>query len=253
MRVHLWDISKSKPEFMKCNCAGLPRLHDDNSAYSTFARFAGDPRYWNDRESPEGSPSYPSQRSNSYAMPQSTPQQSIVAPFQSLQIQPQPVPNVQQQPQYSAVRVQQPYAQIPRQAPSSTLTSGGVPINVSQGYAVTENRGIHVSKLDYKLSQQEIYRYFSKAGKIVECEPAINKATGENKGYAIVRYSTAMEAQKAIEQFHGQRWKGQHLRVRLDRNATVVRAPPATSSARSGARGAGTPVIVNGSSGHQVR
>lgn len=130
-------------------------------------------------------------------------------------------------------------------------SSGGIPTNVSQGYAVTEHRGIHIRNLDYKLSKDDIIRKFGKVGYIVECKRETDQA-GKFRGYATIRYSTAWEAARAQAEFNGLEWRNRTLQVKLDKNATVVKAPATSSTSQQNKRSTVPPIIVNGSSGYQV-
>lgn len=245
---------------MKCNCYGSPAPHKRNPAFRGFAKFAHHSEYWRDFQSTQGSPSYsPLQQTISYAAPYSSPasyvsspQQALVSQFQALRVQQQAGANVPQQYSYPVAGTQQANYSVQAQAP--VLTTEGIVKNVSKGYAVTEQRGVHITNLDFLVSKDDIIRLFSKAGKIVECNPAIEKSTGKFRGFATIQYSTANEAERAVERFHGQKWRGgRSLHVKLDKNTTVVQPPTPSSSSRSGIRSSATPIIVNGSSGVQVR
>lgn len=159
----------------------------------------------------------------------------------------------QPQYQYPPPNLQQPVVQAQNQSHLYTRSTGGITTNLSQGFALTEQRGIHISNLDYKVSKGDIERKFAPAGEIVDCDRVKDPNTGKFKGHATVKYSTAREAANAVEDFDGLMWKDRRLKVKLDKNATVVQAPATNSSPRQNTRVNGTPLVVNGSSGYQVR
>ena len=73
---------------------------------------------------------------------------------------------------------------------------------------------------------------------MVECALKTDNATGKSKGVATVLFQTAKEAQEATKRYHESMWEGKEIKVRLDKEQTVV-APPRPD-----------PLIVNGSRDH---
>lgn len=152
------------------------------------------------------------------------------------------------QPQYER-RVQQMLSPATYQQSVYTSPTTGLPINIDQGYARTQFRGIFVKELDFSAQKHEIQHYFARAGNILKCERQ-KDSTGRFKGIAIIQYSSAQEADYAVKEFNGVRWKGRKLVVRHDREGTTITAPPTSSSSQQRTSHTGTPIIVNGSSGY---
>ena len=158
--------------------------------------------------------------------------------------------NRQQQQQQQ----QQPMPMTVRQ-PLYTGNAAGLPVNVRQGTIRTEARGVFVSGLNYRASEKDIKAYFGRAGQIVKvADLRMDAATRKSKGNCTIQYTTAAEAQKAIEMFHRQEFMSMQLNVREDKSRVAIDAPvtattttTTTGQARSSAAG---PIIVNGS---QVR
>jgi len=113
----------------------------------------------------------------------------------------------------------------------------GRPVNQSKGVAVTVPRGIFVSGISYNMTESHIKRKFSKVGTVVECALKTDNATGKSKGVATVLFQTAKEAQEATKRYHRSMWEGKEIKVRLDKEETVVATPT-------------DPLIVNGSGDH---
>lgn len=142
---------------------------------------------------------------------------------------------------------------VQEQASVCVPTSTGVHVNVFQGTINTETRRIFISSIDYKASSKDIAQHFSKAGEVVECQLQKDPATGRSKGKAIVQYTTAENANKAVQKFHKQIWMSMRLIVRLDKNSVAVSTPSVLpfgiSNSGSVQQSGGNiePIIVNGS------
>jgi len=179
-------------------------------------------------------------------------QAAMLQAMANMQISPQD-PRLQD-PRYVAwyqQQYQQQYQQAARaQAASSqqqaarspvyAVSSSGTPINTSNGTIRTEARGVFISGLNYKAHTKEIEGVFGRAGEITKCELQKDAATGRSKGNATIQYSSAMEAQQAIDMFNGKLYMSMKLTVRRDKEATAINPPPAQASR-------GEPIIVNGS------
>lgn len=136
-------------------------------------------------------------------------------------------------------------AQMAGPYPTYTTGTTGLPTNTTRGIVRTEVRGIFVSGLDFKARQKDIEKHFRQAGEIVKIELQKDSA-GKSKGNATILYTTAEDAQEAIEMFDRKKFMSMQLRVRPDREATVI-APPPQASAGAQQRANMEPTIVNGS------
>ena len=123
-----------------------------------------------------------------------------------------------------------------------------IPINVSQGYARTESRGVFVSNLDYKVTERDIKAYFARAGgRIVECKLKKHSANNKSKGVATIKFETVKQAADAITKFNDTRWHDRKLVVRFDTDATTTEAPTRSAQAQQTFDSRGPPLIVDGS------
>ncbi|KAM3422147.1 hypothetical protein BST61_g2517 [Cercospora zeina] len=129
-------------------------------------------------------------------------------------------------------------------APRPARTAAGLPVNTSNGTFPTESRGVYVSGLPCSAGEKEIKQWFGQVGRIVEFRLKIDKATKKWKGNCTIQYSSATEAQEAINEFDGTKFMEMKLLVRLDKveRPTMQPAQPAR-----GVRSAGSPTIVDGS------
>ena len=142
--------------------------------------------------------------------------------------------------QYSSYPPGDYYAQ--QQQTAAPLThirdTSGLSVNVSKGAFYTESRGIHISNLDFKITQSELQRMLAKVARPAQVDLHFDGARGKaNKGSAVVQFQTSEDARRVVNHFNGYKVKGKELRVRLDKNTTSV--------------GAIThPTIINGSTGY---
>ncbi len=77
-----------------------------------------------------------------------------------------------------------------------------------------ENR-LYVGNLPYTVTDESLKEAFSVAGNVVSAKIVIERMTGRSKGFGFVEFSTAEEAQKAIEQFHDKDLDGRVLTVNV--------------------------------------
>ncbi|KAK5129757.1 hypothetical protein LTR08_002823 [Meristemomyces frigidus] len=136
-----------------------------------------------------------------------------------------------------AVAIQQQAARAPMYA----LSASGTPINTTGGLVRTEARGIFVSNLSFKARTKDVEDLFGRAGEVTKCEVQKDPSTGKSKGVAVIKFATAAEAQRAIDLFHDRLYMNMKLRVRYDKEPTVVGPPPVQASRTI------EPIIVNGS------
>lgn len=200
LRVHLFEAISSPPRLVAHTCGNLPC-----PAEREFRSATQLPRYDVPvREVP--APHIP-RSSSAY----------------STQVLPPMMASVGGNPSDSAVaaanaaRLAQLQSIVQEQAPVCLRTSTGIHVNVAQGTINTETRGVFISSIDYKASSKDIAQHFSKAGELVDCRLQKDLANGRSKGKAIVQYTMAENANKAVRMFHNQTWMSMRLIVRLDK------------------------------------
>ncbi|KAH9819840.1 RNA recognition motif domain (RRM 6) [Teratosphaeria destructans] len=256
MGVHLWDTSRSPPQFLQGNCLGVVRYPCE---------------YCLRKQGPSSSPGSSTSSGSSYSLTPATRfAQQSAAPAANPSVQTSTanlthamanMKLAQQDPRLEDPRYQAFYQQQYQQAlrgqqlqaasqqpnvyaPVYAMSSSGTPVNTRHGTVRTEARGVFVNGLSYKARTRDVEEYFRKAGQIIKCDVHKDHATGKSKGVATIQYASTAEARKAIEKFNDSTWMGMRLKVRHDREATAVSPPPAQASK------AAEPIIVNGS---QVR
>lgn len=130
--------------------------------------------------------------------------------------------------------------------------SGGVPssqrlpVNLSQGYARTESRGVFIGNLDYKVTERDLKAHFARAGKIVECKIKKHSANNKSKGAATIQFETVKQAENAIAKFNETDWRGRELVVRFDIVTTTTQAPPTSTQVQENLKSTEVPTIVDG-------
>ena len=65
--------------------------------------------------------------------------------------------------------------------------------------------------------EPDLQEFFSQAGVVTSVNLMLDKVTGKSRGFAFVEFATAEEANKAVEQFHGQEFQGRALTVNVAR------------------------------------
>jgi cold-inducible RNA-binding protein len=94
---------------------------------------------------------------------------------------------------------------------------------------------LFVGNLSYQTMQDDLQEFFSQAGVVTSVNLIQDKVTGKSRGFAFVEYSTAEEANKAVEQFHGKEFQGRALTVNIAR-PREERAPRWNSDRRGAAQ-----------------
>ena len=61
---------------------------------------------------------------------------------------------------------------------------------------------LYVGNLDLNVTDQELAKFFAKAGKVVSAVVILNKDTGRSRGFGFVEMSSDEEVKKAIKMFH---------------------------------------------------
>ncbi len=81
---------------------------------------------------------------------------------------------------------------------------------------MNENR-LFVGNLPYQTAENDLQDYFSQAGVVSSVNLMFDKVTGKSRGFAFIEFTTAEEAKKAVEQFHGKEFQGRILTVNIAR------------------------------------
>ena len=76
---------------------------------------------------------------------------------------------------------------------------------------------LFVGNLAYQTGENDLQDYFSQAGSVVSVNLMMDKVTGKSRGFAFVEFSTAEEANQAVEQFHKKDFQGRPLTVNIAR------------------------------------
>lgn len=79
-----------------------------------------------------------------------------------------------------------------------------------------ENK-LYVGNLSYSTTEDDLSNLFAEAGSVQSVALIKDRDSGRSKGFAFVEMSTDDEAQKAIDQFHGQEFQGRPLTVNVAR------------------------------------
>ena len=74
---------------------------------------------------------------------------------------------------------------------------------------------LYVGGLPYATTDAALQEAFSAAGNVVSAKIITDKFSGRSKGFGFVEFSTAEEAQKAIEMFHDKDFGGRVLSVNV--------------------------------------
>lgn len=72
---------------------------------------------------------------------------------------------------------------------------------------------LYVGGIPYRTTEEALKDAFAQAGQVVSVKIIIDRMTGRSRGFGFVEMSTAEEAQKAIELWHGKELEGRTLTV----------------------------------------
>src|SRR6266581_186856 len=70
---------------------------------------------------------------------------------------------------------------------------------------------LFVGNLSYQTMENDLQEYFSQAGVVTSVNLMLDKFTGKSRGFAFIEFSTADEANKAVEMFHSKEFQGRQL------------------------------------------
>ena len=76
---------------------------------------------------------------------------------------------------------------------------------------------LFVGNLSYQTQDRDLQDHFAQAGVVTSVNVMFDKFTGKSRGFAFVEMSTAEEANKAVEMFHGKDLQGRPLTVNIAR------------------------------------
>jgi RNA recognition motif-containing protein len=76
---------------------------------------------------------------------------------------------------------------------------------------------LYVGNLSYNTTEDDLRGLFSQAGDVRSISLIKDRETGRSKGFAFVEMNSSDDAQKAIDQFHGQQFQTRTLTVNIAR------------------------------------
>jgi RNA recognition motif-containing protein len=76
---------------------------------------------------------------------------------------------------------------------------------------------LFVGNLSFQTGENDLQDYFAQAGAVNSCNLMMDKMTGRSRGFAFIEFSSAEEAQKAIEMFHDKDFQGRKITVNVAR------------------------------------
>ena len=96
---------------------------------------------------------------------------------------------------------------------------------------------LFVGNLSYQTMENDLQDFFAQAGHVTSVNLMMDKFTGKSRGFAFVELSSADEATKAVEMFHGKELQGRPLTVNIARPREE--RPPRAGGYSGGAGGGG--------------
>src|SRR3989442_13832424 len=81
---------------------------------------------------------------------------------------------------------------------------------------MSESR-LFVGNLSFQTMENDLQEYFSQAGIVSSVNLMLDKFTGKSRGFAFVEFSSATEANKAVEMFHNKEFQGRQLTAKTAR------------------------------------
>ena len=74
-------------------------------------------------------------------------------------------------------------------------------------------RKLYVGNLGFDVTNKDLEELFAQAGGCESAAVITDRATGQSRGFGFVEMASNADAQKAIQQFDGQEFKGRALKV----------------------------------------
>src|SRR5437016_4218096 len=81
-------------------------------------------------------------------------------------------------------------------------------------------RKLFVGNLNFDTTSDDLKELFAKAGTCESAQVMTDRATGRSRGFGFVEMSSDSEAQRAIEDLHGQDFQGRNLNINEARERT---------------------------------
>ena len=106
----------------------------------------------------------------------------------------------------------------PLKRASSNAAGAGAPVGFLGRKVVnmSESR-LFVGNLSYQTGEQDLKDYFPQAGVVTSVNLMVDKFTGKSRGFAFIEFSSAEEAQRAVDQFNSKEFQGRTLTVNIAR------------------------------------
>jgi cold-inducible RNA-binding protein len=98
-------------------------------------------------------------------------------------------------------------------------------------------RKLYIGNLGFDVTQKDLEELFAQAGVCESVAIITDRATGQSRGFGFVEMGSNADAQKAIQQFDGQEFKGRALKVNEARERDSSRG--GGGGGRGGAGGGG--------------
>mmetsp|Transcript_3936 Transcript_3936/g.8322 ORF Transcript_3936/g.8322 Transcript_3936/m.8322 type:complete len:207 (+) Transcript_3936:201-821(+) len=95
---------------------------------------------------------------------------------------------------------------------------GGEPSSSSGGDAPEPGSQLFIGNLSWETGWQDLKDHFRQIGEVERADVAVGR-DGRKKGFGFIRYSTAEDAKKAMDELNGVEFMGRPLEVRLDNKA----------------------------------
>ena len=74
-------------------------------------------------------------------------------------------------------------------------------------------RKLYIGNLGFDVTQKDLEELFAQAGVCESVAIITDRATGQSRGFGFIEMGSNADAQKAIQQFDGQEFKGRALKV----------------------------------------
>jgi cold-inducible RNA-binding protein len=98
-------------------------------------------------------------------------------------------------------------------------------------------RKLYVGNLGFDVTTKDLEELFGQAGVCESVNVITDRATGQSRGFGFVEMSSDADAQKAMQQFDGQEFKGRALKVNEARDRDSGRGGRGGAGGGGGGRG----------------
>jgi len=96
---------------------------------------------------------------------------------------------------------------------------------------------LYVGNLGFDVTDKDLEELFAQAGVCESVTVITDRATGQSRGFGFVEMGSNADAQKAVQQFDGQEFKGRALKVNEAREREGGRGGGGGGGSRGGGRG----------------